>query len=124
VPIFAVGTVSDHVAPWHSTYKINFQTDTEVTFLLTTGGHNAGIVSEPGHAGRSFQVMTRKPDDHYSGPDAFLAQAPRKAGSWWPDWVTWLGARSDAPVAPPPTGAPAAGYAPLVDSPGTYVLED
>jgi polyhydroxyalkanoate synthase len=124
VPIFAVGTVSDHVAPWHSTYKINFQTDTEVTFLLTTGGHNAGIVSEPGHAGRSFQVMTRKPDDRYSGPDTFLAQAPRKAGSWWPDWVAWLAARSDAPVAPPPTGAPAAGYAPLVDSPGTYVLED
>jgi polyhydroxyalkanoate synthase len=110
VPIFAVGTVSDHVAPWHSTYKINFQTDTEVTYLLTTG--------------RSFQVMTRKPDDRYSGPDAFLAQAPRKAGSWWPDWVAWLGARSDAPVAPPPTGAPAAGYAPLADSPGTYVLED
>jgi hypothetical protein len=68
VPIFAVGTVSDHVAPWHSTYKINFQTDTEVTYLLTTGGHNAGIVSEPGHAGRSFQVMARKADDHYRDP--------------------------------------------------------
>jgi polyhydroxyalkanoate synthase len=46
VPIFAVGTVSDHVAPWHSTYKIHLQTDTEVTYLLTTGGHNVGIVSE------------------------------------------------------------------------------
>ena len=81
VPIFAVGTVSDHVAPWRSTYKINFQADTEVTYLLTSGGHNAGIVSEPGHAGRSFQVMTRKADDHYRDPDTFLAQAPRKAGS-------------------------------------------
>ncbi len=59
VPIFCVGTMSDHVAPWHSTYKINLQTDTEVTYLLTTGGHNAGIVSEPGHGHRSFQVMTQ-----------------------------------------------------------------
>ena len=124
VPIFAVGTAGDHVAPWHSTYKINFQTDTEVTYLLTTGGHNAGIVSEPGHTGRSFQVMTRKADDHYRDPDTFLAQAPRKAGSWWPDWVAWLGARSDAPVAPPPTGAPASGNPPLADAPGTYVLEN
>ena len=61
-PIFAVGTVRDHVAPWRSTYKINLQTDTDVTYLLTTGGHNAGIVSEPGHDGRSFQVMTKKSD--------------------------------------------------------------
>ena len=48
----------DHVAPWRSTYKINFLTDTDVTYLLTTGGHNAGIVSEPGHDHRGFQVMT------------------------------------------------------------------
>jgi polyhydroxyalkanoate synthase len=124
VPIFAVGTVSDHVAPWHSTYKINFQTDTEVTYLLTTGGHNAGIVSEPGHAGRSFQVMARKADDHYRDPQTFLAQAPRKDGSWWPEWVGWLDARSSAAVAPPPTAAPLAGYMPLGDAPGTYALED
>ena len=68
VPIFCVGTVSDHVAPWRSTYKINFQTDTEVTYLLTTGGHNAGIVSEPGHARRSFQVMTREARRSLSRP--------------------------------------------------------
>jgi polyhydroxyalkanoate synthase len=124
VPMFCVGTVSDHVAPWRSTYKINFQTDTEVTYLLTTGGHNAGIVSEPDHAGRSFQAMTRKADDHYRDPDTFLVQAPRKAGSWWPEWVAWLDARSGASVAPPPTGAPSSAYTPLCDAPGTYVLED
>jgi polyhydroxyalkanoate synthase len=121
VPIFCVGTTSDHVAPWHSTYKINFQTDTEVTYLLTTGGHNAGIVSEPGHAGRIFQVMTRNAGDHYRDPETFLAQAPRKEGSWWPEWAAWLDARSGAMVEPPPAGVP--GRPLLGDAPGTYVRE-
>jgi polyhydroxyalkanoate synthase subunit PhaC len=123
VPIFCVGTTSDHVAPWHSTYKINLQTDTEVTYLLTTGGHNAGIVSEPGHGHRSYQVTTRAAENHYIDPDTFLAHAPRKDGSWWPEWVAWLDARSGAPVAPP-AGLPASLGAPLAAAPGTYVLED
>src|SRR5476651_402702 len=80
--------------------KINLQTDAEVTYLLTTGGHNVGIVSEPGHDGHSFQVSTKKHDDRYLDPEAFLASAPRKEGSWWPEWVAWLEERSGAPVNP------------------------
>ena len=92
-----------------------------MTYLLTTGGHNAGIVSEPGRDGRSFQVLNRKADDRYIDPDAFLAQAPRKDGSWWPEWVAWLDARSGEPVDPPAMGA--ADYAPIADAPGNYVLQ-
>ncbi len=123
-PVFAVGTLHDHVAPWRSTYKVNLQLDTEVTYLLTTGGHNAGIVSEPGHDGRSFQVLTKTDSERYIDPDAFLETAPRTVGSWWPEWVAWLNARSGEPVALPAMGAPQAGYAPLADAPGTYVLQD
>jgi polyhydroxyalkanoate synthase len=114
----------DHVAPWRSTYKINFQTDTEVTYLLTTGGHNIGIVSEPGHQGHAFQVMTRNHDGHYLDPDTFLTNAPRKEGSWWPEWITWLDARSGASVPPSAVGTPEADYAPLCDAPGTYALQE
>ena len=121
-PIFAVGTTRDHVSPWRSTYKIHLHTDTEVTYLLATGGHNAGIVSEPGHEGRSFQVLTKKPDSVYLDPETFAAQAPRKQGSWWPEWVAWLNARSGAPIAPPSMGAPSLDLMPIVEAPGTYVL--
>jgi polyhydroxyalkanoate synthase subunit PhaC len=124
VPIFAVGTAHDHVAPWRSTYKIHLQTDTEVTYLLTTGGHNAGIVSEPGHKGRSFQAMTKKPDDRYLDPETFMVEAPRKDGSWWPQWVAWLNARSGAPIAPVGYGAVPPDYTALGDAPGTYVLQE
>jgi polyhydroxyalkanoate synthase len=122
VPIFAVGTERDHVAPWRSTYKINLQTETEVTYLLASGGHNAGIVSEPGHEGRSFRVAAKTADQHYIDPERFLAQAQRKAGSWWPERVAWLGARSGSLTTVPPMGAPQAGFPPLADAPGTYVL--
>jgi polyhydroxyalkanoate synthase len=124
VPIFSVGTTRDHVSPWRSTYKIHLQTDTEVTYLLTTGGHNAGIVSEPGHKGRSFQVLTRKPDERYLNPESFAAEVPREEGSWWPEWLAWLNARSGAPIAPPAFGSPPSGLTPLGEAPGTYVLQE
>jgi polyhydroxyalkanoate synthase len=121
-PIFAVGTERDHVAPWRSTHKIHLLADTEVTYLLASGGHNAGIVSEPGHDGRSFRVLTKKADDRYVDPAAWLAQAARKDGSWWPEWASWLSARSGEPGARPALGA--RGYAPLGDAPGSYVLQE
>jgi polyhydroxyalkanoate synthase len=120
-PIFAVGTQRDHVAPWRSAYKIHLLTDTDVTFALTTGGHNAGIVSEPGRPGRSYQLRTRRRDDRYTDPDTWAVEAPRCEGSWWPAWVAWLTGHSGAPVAPPAPGAPNAGYPPLQDAPGAYV---
>ena len=44
VPMFVVGTVRDHVAPWKSTYKIHYQVDADVTYLLTSGGHKGDLV--------------------------------------------------------------------------------
>ncbi len=123
-PIFAVGTERDHIAPWRSTYKVHSQVETDVTFLLTSGGHNAGIVSEPGHPGRSFRISTQRPNDHYLDPERFYTEASRKDGSWWPDWVAWLRDRSGAVTTLPAIGAPQAGYPPLGDAPGTYVLEE
>ena len=124
VPIFAVGTTADHVAPWHSTYKINLQTDTEVTYLLASGGHNVGVVSEPGGRHGNFQVVTKYAGARQLDPEAFLAGAARHDGSWWPRWAAWLDEHSGAFIAPPSFGAPEAGLAALCEAPGTYVLAE
>jgi polyhydroxyalkanoate synthase len=121
-PIFSVGTETDHVAPWRSVYKIHILTDTEVTFLLTTSGHNAGIVSEPGHARRAYRISTTSHDGAYVDPDRWFGQTDPEEGSWWPAWVAWLDARSGDPVAPPPMGGEGVDPNGLQAAPGGYVL--
>jgi polyhydroxyalkanoate synthase len=123
VPVFCLGTVKDHVAPWRSVYKLHLLADTEITFVLTEGGHNTGVVSAPGARRGGYRVLTRPYDGKYTDPEAFLAEATRKDGSWWLEWHAWLNARSGDQVAPPALGAPEKGYARLAEAPGTYVLE-
>ncbi len=122
VPVFAVGTESDHVAPWRSVYKFNLLMDTDVTFLLTNGGHNAGVVSPPGRTGRHFRVATRTERDRYIDPDTWLTQTAQAEGSWWPAWFEWLRTHSREKTSPPRTGAPERALPPLADAPGSYVL--
>jgi polyhydroxyalkanoate synthase len=121
VPIFAVGTETDHIAPWRSAYKVHLLMEGEVTFVLTNGGHNAGVVSEPGHPGRSYRVATRAAEELYVDPAVWNTKTPRKEGSWWPEWAAWLGARSSEATAPPVMGGNDPRYVPLADAPGEYV---
>ena len=124
-PTFAVGTEKDHIAPWRSVYKINrFLHRAEVTFVLTTGGHNAGIVTPPGHPRRTYRSLTRGLQAPHLPPDQYLDQAPQAEGSWWPAWEGWLREHSGSRVAPPAMGGNEAPYQPLADAPGTYVLQD
>jgi polyhydroxyalkanoate synthase len=121
-PIFAIGTETDHIAPWRSVYKIHLFTDNELTFLLTNGGHNAGVVSEPGHHGRRYHVATRRPGDAYVDSDTWLSLATPGDGSWWSVWAEWLQRHGSAErEAPPAMGAPEKGFAPLWPAPGIYV---
>jgi polyhydroxyalkanoate synthase len=121
VPMFVVATTKDHIAPWSSVFKIHLLADTDVTFLLTEGGHNAGIVSEPGHPRRSYQQLTSPAGGRFRPPEEWRAAAPRYEGSWWPAWHAWLVERSPSLSMPPRMGAPDQGYPPLEDAPGRYV---
>jgi len=122
IPTFALGTVTDHVAPWKSVYKLHRLLNNELTFVLTTGGHNAGIACGPDHPRRKHQLAVRKPGDLYKDPDRWVAETGVVASSWWPAWNAWLDAHMAGQAAPPPMGAPGQGYAPLTEAPGEYVL--
>lgn len=121
VDVCAVGTEKDHVAPWTSVYKIHHLTDADITFVLTNGGHNAGIISEPGHKRRHFRMATTAHADRYLDHETWLDATPVQDGSWWEGWAEWLRDRSGTGVALPPTGRPEAGYQVLGDAPGRYV---
>ena len=116
VPLFVVATENDHVAPWRSVHKIKLAVDAPVTFLLTSGGHNAGIVSEPGHAHRHYCYDTSK----YQDPDSWAQAVERHEGSWWPILTAWLAAQSGPEVKARAVGA--VQHA-LCDAPGKYVKE-
>jgi len=123
VPVFAVSTETDHVAPWRSVYKLNLVLDTDVTFALTSGGHNVGIVSEPGHPHRHYRLSHRKPGARYIDPDTWQASAETCEGSWWPAWAEWIESAAGGKTAPPSPGAPEKGFPPLGPAPGSYIHE-
>ncbi len=117
-PMFVVGTVKDHVSPWHSVYKIHrLAPHADISFVLTSGGHNAGIVSEPGHAGRDYRLLISRAAETRLTAEDWQQAAPRFEGSWWPAWHHWLVTHDGGTVpARHLDRSPALGPAP-----GTYV---
>ncbi|MCH7343783.1 alpha/beta fold hydrolase [Pelomonas sp. CA6] len=120
-PVFMVGTETDHVAPWRSVYKLHHLSPAEISFVLTSGGHNAGIVNPPGQGHRHFRLATARPGEPYREPQDWLAQTAEQPGSWWPAWADWLAAHSSGAVAPPRLGSRA--FPAQDPAPGRYVLE-
>ncbi len=127
-PMYVVATERDHVSPWQSVYKIHLLSDAELRFVLTSGGHNVGIVNPPNGPGASkqasYRAAVRKAHATYRDPQAWLDGASSHHGSWWPDWADWLAAHSGRKVTAPPIG----GKGPhrlkaLADAPGRYVHE-
>ena len=123
VPLYVVGTETDHVAPWRAVYKVRELTRSrDFTFLLTSGGHNAGIVSGPSHPRRRYRAQSSHRPAEMPSAEAWQEQAAEVSGSWWPAWQSWLAAHSSAELEPgrkiaaaSPTGEP------LEDAPGRYV---
>ncbi len=120
-PIFCVSTTRDHIAPWQSVYKIHLLADVDVTFVLTNGGHNAGIVSEPGHEGRRYRIHLTREEERFLPPDAWREVAEARDGSWWPALTEWLRDHSSGEAGPPEMGAE--GYRPKEAAPGLYVCQ-
>ena len=121
-PVFAVATEADHIAPWHSVFKLTWSLPGAVNFALVSGGHNTGIVRPPGAPRAHYRLMEHRPGmPHPSAVDWASECAPRD-GSWWEPWAKWLRKTGDgSEIAPPPMGK-GRKYRALCDAPGAYVL--
>jgi polyhydroxyalkanoate synthase len=122
-PIFAVGTEWDHVAPWRSVFKLHSLLEADITFALTNGGHNQGIISPPGRDDRHVRIATTGHHARHPGPERWLENAAYHEGSWWPHWVDWLAQHSGAAMLSSVfrngSAAPSLG-----EAPGLFVLSE
>jgi polyhydroxyalkanoate synthase len=116
--VYAVASVEDHIAPWRSVYRMTQLFGGDTQFRLGHSGHIAGIVNPPGkEKGHWWSAPLNPPT-----ADEWLAAATKHPGSWWPDWLAWIAARSGKRRAAP-ASLGSEQHPPLEPAPGTYVLE-
>ena len=120
-PMFVVATETDHIAPWKSVYKTKLFTDCDLTFALTSGGHNSGIINEPAAMRGHYRISQRPSGALYIGPDDWLEQQEQKSGSWWVEWRDWLHDKSSEDVSARPPGATKRKKVKYGSAPGTYI---
>jgi polyhydroxyalkanoate synthase len=115
---YVVAGVTDHITPWKGVHKTAQIMGERTTFVLSNSGHLQSLLNPPTNPKASFLIGTVNP----SGPDAFLAAAEKRKGSWWLDWRDWLQARSGDEVAAP-ASLGSERHPVLAVAPGTYVFD-
>jgi polyhydroxyalkanoate synthase subunit PhaC len=118
VDSYVVAGIADHITPWESCYRTTQLLGGETRFVLSTSGHIAAIVNPPGNEKASFRVNA---GGNPPGHEAWLEGAEKRTGSWWSDWIEWLGERSGELV-PAPRRLGNRTYKAAAKAPGTYAL--
>jgi polyhydroxyalkanoate synthase len=117
-PTYVQAGREDHIAPAASVWKITHYFQGPMRFVLAGSGHIAGVVNPP--EAQKYQYWTN--DGKPATLDEFVAGAAEHKGSWWPDWIEWIGGQSEKKV--PARGARVPGKGKLKaleDAPGSYV---
>jgi polyhydroxyalkanoate synthase len=115
VPIYAMASKEDHIAPYPSVYRGTQLFGGPVTFTLAGSGHIAGVINAPAAMKYNHWTNSKLPPT----PEAWLEGAQEHKGSWWPHWAAWLAERSGPQV---PARDPAKGpLKPIEDAPGSFV---
>jgi polyhydroxyalkanoate synthase len=112
---YIVSAENDHIVPWRSAYKTTHLLAGANRFVLSSGGHIAGIVNPPGPKGW-YEIADQTPAE----ANQWRAMATRKSGSWWEDWALWSEEHAGPMIDPPTLGSDT--YPALGDGPGQYVF--
>ena len=112
-PCCFVSAVEDHIAPWRSTFMGAKLLGGDKTFILTNGGHVAGIVNPPSTSRYSHYIGNLK--DH--SPEKWVEYAKNIKDSWWTSWSSWLAERSGSKI----KALRIKNKLILEDAPGSYV---
>ena len=118
VDSYQVAGIADHITPWQSNYRSTQLLGSEPRFVLSTSGHIASLVNPPGNEKASYQVNGSNPPE----AETWLREATTHKGTWWDDYVAWLGERS-GPEKPARKRLGGKGFKPLDPAPGLYVLD-
>ena len=114
VPTYIISTSEDHIAPWKSTYKATRLYGGPVKFVLSASGHIAGVINPPAAGKYCYWTNPKKAKN----PDVWFKGAARHEGSWWPDWLTWIGKFAGGRVEARVPGK--GGLKAIEDAPGAY----
>jgi polyhydroxyalkanoate synthase len=115
-PTYVVSAINDHIVPWESAYKTTGLVSGPVRFVLSSGGHIAGIVNPP--SPKAWFLADDGATPPASATD-WHARAQKRSGTWWEDWTRWAAESAGEMVDPPRTGSDA--HPVLDDAPGRYV---
>jgi polyhydroxyalkanoate synthase len=113
-----VGAINDHIVPWHGSYKTVGLMGGKVRYVLSSGGHIAGIVNPPGP--KAWHEAAGDDTAALPDPEAWRRIGSKHNGSWWEDWTTWSESRAGALIKPPHMGSRK--HPAIADAPGEYVF--
>jgi polyhydroxyalkanoate synthase subunit PhaC len=113
-PLYIVAAINDHIVLWQASYQTLKYVPGPVRFVLSSGGHIAGIVNPPGPKAWYMTAEGAHPT-----PEAWHADAEKHAASWWEDWAEWAAEHGGPMVDPPRIGSDE--HPVLGDGPGEYV---
>jgi hypothetical protein len=112
---YVVGAVNDHIVPWPSSYQATRLLGGNVRYILSSGGHIAGIVNPPGP-----KAWYEAADDDGLDAEGWRAANSKHRGSWWEDWTVWSESRAGSLIEPPHMGSRK--HPAIADAPGEYVF--
>jgi polyhydroxyalkanoate synthase len=115
-PAYVLATEEDHIVPWRSAYRSTQLVGGPTQFVLGASGHIAGVVNPASKNKRSFRAS----GDSTGDPDAWLASAETRPGSWWTHWIEWLKPYAGDSVKGR-TRPGSARHKPIEPAPGRYV---